>query len=422
MDSLAVAGPRFRRWTPFARKSVCCYRLPEIHRNVPNWQSLNYWNTGAWSGSTTACNEESTQLSATAFVFVYIMGPGSLSSAYRPRGGSTVMATASSKAIMGALAEKLKALLGREYDLQVGVREDVEFLQSELEFMHAFLRDNHDARYQQTTTSAHVVKVWKRKVLELAYHVEDAIDDFTCRVGPAPKEIPDMVKHFVYTLMARHQIAKQLRRLRRQAQELSKQHKRYVPLALGTTPPSPSSTAVQVPPQPLVYHPDETTTNLLVGIDGPRDEFIANLTSAATKHRSGRRRVASMVGMAGVGKTTLAKAVYHSLEDLFLCRAFVTVSRQLDTRRVLKDILQQVMITTGSGSSPGIASMETWEDSQFVDTLRDNLKDKRFDSLLPAPLPSNSTLPVLFSSFKYIFFLEFQLMCSVGTRDALQFH
>jgi len=288
-----------------------------------------------------------------------------------------VMATTASKAIMGVLAEKLKALLGREYDLQVGVHDDVKSLQSELEFMHAFLQDYDYASYrhylQQTTTSAQD-KVWVRKVRELAYHVEDAIDDFTCRVGPAPKEIPDMVKHFVYTLMARHQIAKQLRRLRLEAQELSEQRARYPPLG---TPPS-STTTVQLQWQ-LPPPPDETTsTNLLVGIDGPRDEFIANLTSAARKHGSGRRRVASMVGIAGVGKTTLAKAVYHSLEDSFQCRAFVTVSRKPDPRRVLKDILQQVMITTGSGSSPAIASMETWEDSQFVDRLRDNLKDKRY--------------------------------------------
>jgi disease resistance protein RPM1 len=302
-----------------------------------------------------------------------------------------VMATTASKAIMGVLAEKLKALLGREYDLQVGVHDDVKSLQSELEFMHAFLQDYDYASYrhylQQTTTSAQD-KVWVRKVRELAYHVEDAIDDFTCRVGPAPKEIPDMVKHFVYTLMARHQIAKQLRRLRLEAQELSEQRARYPPLG---TPPS-STTTVQLQWQ-LPPPPDETTsTNLLVGIDGPRDEFIANLTSAARKHGSGRRRVASMVGIAGVGKTTLAKAVYHSLEDSFQCRAFVTVSRKPDPRRVLKDILQQVMITTGSGSSPAIASMETWEDSQFVDRLRDNLKDKRFDSGSPPSL----AVPILF--------------------------
>lgn len=294
------------------------------------------------------------------------------------------MATTSSKAIMGSLAEKLKALLGREYDLQVGVHEDVRSLQSELEFMHAFLQDYY-ASYQQTTTSAYV-KVWARKVRELAYDAEDAIDDFTCRVGPAPKGIPAMVKHFVYTLMARHQIAKQLRHLRHQAVELSEQRKRYAPL--GTSPSSPN---VQLPPpaQPA----DETTANLLVGIDGPRDEFIAKLTSSARKHQYGRHRVASMVGTAGVGKTTLAKAVYHSLEDLFPCRAFVTVSRQLDTRRVLKDILRQVMVTTESGSSPSmppcpgsIASMETWEDSQLVDSLKHILMDKRFDFASPSQL------------------------------------
>lgn len=88
-----------------------------------------------------------------------------------------------------------------------------------------------------------------------------------------------------------------------------------------------------------------------------------------------------MVGFAGVGKTTLAMAVYRSLEGRFQCRAFVTVSRRFDIRRVLKDILQQVTASTGRNSStpdPAIAGVETWEVSQLMDELRDKLKDKRY--------------------------------------------
>ena len=94
---------------------------------------------------------------------------------------------------------------------------------------------------------------------------------------------------------------------------------------------------------------------------------------------AGRRRVASMVGFAGVSKTTLAMAVYRSLEGQFQCRAFITVSRKLDIKRLVTDILQQV-IPVGSSSSmldPDMAGVETWEITQLVAKLRENLQCKR---------------------------------------------
>jgi len=114
-----------------------------------------------------------------------------------------------------------------------------------------------------------------------------------------------------------------------------------------------------------------TSQSSLVGADGPRDEIIAKLVDAGTKDASGRRRVASIVGFAGVGKTTLAMAVYRGLEGRFPCRAFVTVSRPFDIKRVLRDILQQV-IATGSSSmvDPDLVS-------QLVGKVRENLQGKR---------------------------------------------
>ncbi|TVU06636.1 hypothetical protein EJB05_49860 [Eragrostis curvula] len=277
-----------------------------------------------------------------------------------------VLATAS-EGVMGALADKLKALLRREYDLQSGVRDDVRFLQSELPRMHAFLLD-----YARCQSSTALVKDWAREVQELAYDAEDAVDDFTHRVDvPAPVGIPAMVKHFLSTLMARRQIAEQLRDLRARALEVSERRKRY-DLTVPFDAPSPTP---ELPPTSYA----EMATNL-VGVDGPRDEVIAKLMSdrtlTETEYASGRR-VASMVGFAGVGKTTLAMSVYESLECQFQCGAFITVSRKFDDRKVLKDMLQQVIISSGGSSipDPAMAGVETWEVRQLVGKLRDKLKD-----------------------------------------------
>lgn len=185
-----------------------------------------------------------------------------------------------------------------------------------------------------------------------------------------------MVRHLVSTLLARRQIAQEVRVLLDRAIKLGELSKRYqLPVPSGVTATS-SPPGVPLPTELCA----ETTNLVVVGIDGQRDEVIAKLLSATTRHESGCRRVASMVGFAGVGKTTLARAVYCSLKNRFQCRAFVTVSRKFDAQRVLKDILQQVITSTGSSSmpDPGIASVDKWEVSKIiVDKIQDDLKDKR---------------------------------------------
>ncbi|CAN6209524.1 unnamed protein product [Urochloa humidicola] len=275
--------------------------------------------------------------------------------------------TGASEGLMGALAEKLRSLLGSEYALQAGVRDDINFLKSELQRMHAFLQD-----YERCQATTAVVKDWAREVQELAYDLEDAVDEFTHRVGPVPVGIPAKGLHFVSTLMARRQVAEQARSLRARALEVSERHKRYehdlpVPYLEAES----SST----------MYAEVTNQSCLVGIDGPRDEIIGKLMEAGRKDVScGRRRVAAMVGFAGVGKTTLAMSVYRGLEGRFQCRAFVTVSRKYDIKRLLADILHKVVIPVGNSSMPDpvMAGVETWEVSQLVGKLRQNLQDKRY--------------------------------------------
>ncbi|XP_039802979.1 disease resistance protein RGA5-like isoform X1 [Panicum virgatum] len=84
------------------------------------------------------------------------------------------------------------------------------------------------------------------------------------------------------------------------------------------------------------------------------------------------RIVVSIAGFGGLGKTTLAKAVYDEIKGQFDCTAFVSVSRNPDATKLLKDILYELH---KGGEHPG-ANLD--EIKHLIDLVRDFLRNKRY--------------------------------------------
>ena len=78
---------------------------------------------------------------------------------------------------------------------------------------------------------------------------------------------------------------------------------------------------------------DETE---LVGIETPKAELIRLLVEGMTKNVA-----VSMVGMGGLGKTTLSKKVYDSenVTAHFDCKAWITVSQSYKPEELLRTMI-----------------------------------------------------------------------------------
>uniref|UniRef100_A0ACD5WA62 Uncharacterized protein n=1 Tax=Avena sativa TaxID=4498 RepID=A0ACD5WA62_AVESA len=246
-----------------------------------------------------------------------------------------------SEATMKSLLGKLGGLLAQEYSVIRGVRGDVQYISDELATMQAFLGDigsapeGHDLR----------LKDWMKQIRDMGYDMEDCIDDFTHRL---PQDSLSDVKcsfivtriHELWTFWPRRQIAYRIGELKVRAQHIAERRSRY-----GVDNPKQSKgNGTSSGTGSIGEH--MTDIRQLIHMREPVGavEDMKRLRGWLTKHSGSEkhRSALSLVGFGGVGKTTIATALYREFRNEFDCRASVTVSQNYDEDEVLRDILRQI--------------------------------------------------------------------------------
>ena len=259
---------------------------------------------------------------------------------------------------MSSLLDKLTVLLGKEFRLHNGVKHDIAFLKDELSCISALLEKlaNMDVLDLQT-------KVWRKRGREMAYDIEDFIDDYMRR--PDQLRSSGVIRFFhvyvqqVKELVGRHGVAQQIKELKDRVVEVKHRRKRY---KLDTEVDCGTNNVLSIDPRlPALY----VESSDLVGIDIPRNHLINMLDDAEPS-----LKIISIKGLGGLGKTTLANEAYKKISWLFDCKAFVSVSQKPDAKKILQIILSQV-------KNQDCANTETGDESQLIDSLRGFLKNKR---------------------------------------------
>lgn len=272
-------------------------------------------------------------------------------------------------AAVSSLLPKLAALLTDEYKLQKGVRGEIKFLQAEMESMQAVIRD---LSMQPADQIDNLDKIWMRNLRELSCDIEDSVDAFIVRVD-APDKPPSLNRFgrfinkigFLNKAKSRHKIAIDIQDIKRRIHDVAERQKRYrfngasvnpVPVAMD-------------PRMPALYE----DVKMLVAIDGPAQKLSSLLTQGnGVQNDNLSLRVVSIVGVGGLGKTTLANSVYRRLHGEFDCQAFVPVSLKPNLEEIFSSILRQV-----SGAEY-YANQEAWSHTELIDKIRKILNKKRY--------------------------------------------
>jgi chromosomal replication initiation ATPase DnaA len=116
-----------------------------------------------------------------------------------------------------------------------------------------------------------------------------------------------------------------------------------------------------------------TEAKELVGVDEARDELIKALEEENEVSMQQHGKIVSIVGFGGLGKTTLANAVYEKIRAQFDCCAFVSVSQTPNLNKLFKGLLYDF------GKN---INEETLEESCLIKVLREFVQAKRYEIII----------------------------------------
>ncbi|KAL6640819.1 hypothetical protein ACP70R_021942 [Stipagrostis hirtigluma subsp. patula] len=272
---------------------------------------------------------------------------------------------------IGSLVPKLLQLLQDEYKLQKGMKKKIQFLSEELESIQGALRKVAAVPPDQLDEQ---VKIWARQAREASYNMEDVLDTYLVHgegrpeaadQGKLKSTVKKMGKLFA-RVKARHDIDGAIEDINKQLQEVAERRARY---KVDEIVEKPAATATIDPRLEAMYK--EVTQ--LVGVGKAMGELISMLSLQGDEVSNEKMKTVYVVGVGGLGKTTLAKAVYDKLKPKFDCGAFVPVGRNPDLKKVFRDILIDLDKHKYTDSN-----MKILDERQLINELRDFLGKKRY--------------------------------------------
>ncbi|GKV26543.1 hypothetical protein SLEP1_g35827 [Rubroshorea leprosula] len=257
-------------------------------------------------------------------------------------------------AILFLFLDQVKTIIDKakkEVKLLVGVEEEVEKLERNLDLVLSVLADAEEKK-----TTDQLVKKWLDRLKEAAYDMEDALDEWKTRVELEVKgaeiaanrqgKVPllcNFLSCFSFRrLSSRHEVAVNIKEINRRIDEIVKEKDKYQ---------LESRKNIELPKRP--ESSSFVDVSKLCGRDGVKREILSYLLGGNSEVEAGKLiQTISIVGMGGLGKTTLAQLVcnHPDVKQHFESVVWVCVSDSFDEKRVAKAIIQGLENLSGSAA------------------------------------------------------------------------
>ncbi|KAB2607315.1 disease resistance RPP13-like protein 1 [Pyrus ussuriensis x Pyrus communis] len=222
-----------------------------------------------------------------------------------------------------------------------------------------------DAEERQLTEGG--VKLWLDDLRDLAYDIEDMLDKFATQMLKRMIEGRDQaspsrkVRRSFYKVKLSFDMNSEMKKITKRLQDISERKDKFGLKDTGTS----AKESRSLPSSDVL---DE---KLVVGRDGDKGKIIELLSRKYEHAGAVNFGVVAIVGMAGVGKTTLAQLVFNNKDDAMKdieLKVWVSVSDDFDVVRVTKAILESIT------SRP----VQVEEFSKMQHDLSEQLRGKKF--------------------------------------------
>ncbi|CBI25487.3 unnamed protein product, partial [Vitis vinifera] len=239
------------------------------------------------------------------------------------------------EAVVSFAVERLGDLLVQEASYLHGVSDKVTEIQAELRMMRCFLRDADARQYENE-----VIRNWVAEIREAAYDTEDIIETFASKAALRSKRsgLQHNLKRyacFLSEFKAFHEVGTEIDAIKSRISLLT-ENSQYNLRSIAEGEGSGFRTkSQQLPRQTYSHDVDEDT----VGVEDSMEILLEQLMKP---DKGGS--VVSIYGMGGLGKTTLAKKVYHhaQVRRHFDHVAWSSISQYFNVRDVVQGILIQL--------------------------------------------------------------------------------
>uniref|UniRef100_A0A2N9F1X5 AAA+ ATPase domain-containing protein n=1 Tax=Fagus sylvatica TaxID=28930 RepID=A0A2N9F1X5_FAGSY len=271
--------------------------------------------------------------------------------------------------LISVLLELLASITAQEAEqelwLVVGVDDEVRQLEGNLRIVNAVLKD---AENRKATDEA--VKLWLKKLEDTFYEMDDVLDEWNTAM------IKFKIEKNEKENAEKDPIVKKIKNLNGKLDEIVRERRMYG-FELNTR--GNASKVVERPK--TTYFVDVSE---IYGLDKVKDDLV-NILLGKGNEEERSPYVIALVGMGGIGKTTLAQLAYNDtkVQAHFDLKMWVCVSDPFDQSRVAKAIIQEAL----GGGHCTLIELEA-----LLDEIHNLTKEKKFFLVLDDVWTEDSTL------------------------------
>ncbi|KAF8105614.1 hypothetical protein N665_0157s0182 [Sinapis alba] len=238
------------------------------------------------------------------------------------------------EAVVSFGVEKLWELLSRESERLQGVHEHVDGLKRQMRKLQSLLKDA-DAKKHENE----VVRNFLEDVKEIVYDAEDIIESFLLKESSGKeKGIKRRVKRLSCFLVNRRYISIGIEGITKRMSEVVEDMQNFGIKEVMNDGRSLSLRERQRVRREIRQTFPRSSEKGLVGVEESVEELVGHLV------KNDNIKVVSISGMGGIGKTTLARQVFHhdSVRRHFHGFAWVCVSKEFQRKDIWQKILQDL--------------------------------------------------------------------------------